>query len=230
MTFTQASNVGVIISVAPIFTALLSRVFLNDHSGQGAVFFVGFALAMIGIVLISSAGRTLQFDPLGDFLALLAAFVWAVYTLLGRKIAGFGYHTIQTTRRTFAYGIIFMLPTLLFSDCHWDASRLSDPTCLLNLLYLGIGASTLCFVTWNFAVITLGALKTSIYIYLVPVITVLFSLLVLHEEITALSAIGILLAIVGSVISQKGDMNHHGIENQKVRPCHGREITHRVDR
>lgn len=204
LTYTQASNVGVVISVAPIFTALLSRILLKDKSGQSAGFFVGFALAMIGIVLISFEGRALQLNPLGDLLALLAAFVWACYSLLGRKIAGFGDNIIQTTRRTFAYGIAFMLPTLLFFDFRWDLSGLSNPTCLLNLLYLGVGASALCFVTWNYAVKTLGALKTSIYIYLVPVITVLFSVLILHEKITVLSAVGILLTIVGSVVSQKG--------------------------
>lgn len=205
LTYTQASNVGVVISAAPIFTALLSRIFLKDRSGQGAGFFVGFALAMIGISLISFEGRALQLNPLGDLLALLAAFVWACYSLLGRKIAGFGYNIIQATRRTFAYGIAFMLPALLFFDFHWNLSRLSDQTYLLNLLYLGIGASALCFVTWNFAVKTLGALKTSIYIYLVPVITVLFSVLILNEKITVLSAVGILLTIAGSVVSQKGE-------------------------
>jgi hypothetical protein len=34
-------------------------------------------------------------------------------------------------------------------------------------LYLGLGASALCFVTWNFAVKELGAVKTSVYIYMV---------------------------------------------------------------
>ncbi len=209
LTYTQASNVGVVISVAPIFTALLSRVFLKDRSGQGTGFFVGFALAMIGIILISVEGRALQLNPLGDLLAMLAALVWACYSLLGRKIAGFGYNIIQTTRRTFVYGIAFMLPTLLFFDFRWDLSRLSDPTCLLNLLYLGVGASALCFVTWNFAVKTLGALKTSIYIYLVPVITAFFSVLILHEKITVLSASGILLTIAGLAVSQKKERNHY---------------------
>lgn len=208
LTYTQASNVGVVISVAPIFTALLSRFFLKDRTGQGAGFYAGFALAIIGIMLISFEGRALQLNPLGDLLALLAALVWACYSLLGRKIASFGYNTIQTTRRTFAYGIGFMLPTLLFFDFSWDLSGLSSPVNLFNLLYLGLGASALCFVTWNYAVKTLGALKTSIYIYLVPVITVLFSVLILHETITLVSAAGILLTIAGLAVSQKGEFNN----------------------
>lgn len=61
----------------------------------------------------------------------------------------------------------------------------------LNLIYLGLGASALCFVTWNYAVGTLGAVKTSVYIYIVPVITAVASVIVLKEEITWMAAIGI---------------------------------------
>ena len=65
-----------------------------------------------------------------------------------------------------------------------------------NLLFLGLGASAMCFVTWNFAVKVLGAVKTSVYIYLVPVITVLCSVVVLHETISTRAALGILLTPV----------------------------------
>lgn len=73
---------------------------------------------------------------------------------------------------------------------------------LLNILYLGLGASALCFVTWNFAVKRLGAVKTSVYIYMVPVITVGTSVLVLKEKITAMSGIGMVLAVTGLFVSE----------------------------
>lgn len=202
LSYTQASNVGVIISVAPFFTGLLAPLLLKEDSAHNAGFFAGFALAMAGIALLSFEGRALQFNPRGDLLALLAAVVWAFYSILSRKIAGFGYNVIQATRRTFAYGIAFMLPVTAFFGVQWDFARFAVPAYLLNILYLGVGASALCFVTWNFAVKTLGAVKTSLYIYLVPVITVLASVLILQEKITALSAVGIALTVGGLVVSQ----------------------------
>ena len=66
---------------------------------------------------------------------------------------------------------------------------------------LGLGASALCFATWNFAVRTLGAVKTSTYIYLVPVITVVTSVIVLAERITWMSALGMILTLTGLFIS-----------------------------
>ncbi len=202
LTYTMASNVGVIISVAPFFTVVLSHVFLRAEEKLKAQFFVGFVVAMTGICLISFNGRELELNPIGDILAAAAAFIWAVYSLLTRKISGYGYHTIGATRRIFTYGILFMLPFLFVFDFSLDVQRFVKPEYTLNLIYLGVGASALCFVTWNYAVGVLGAVKTSVYIYIVPVITVVTSVLVLKEEITWMAAIGIGLTLIGLFLSE----------------------------
>ncbi len=80
--------------------------------------------------------------------------------------------------------------------------RFADMTHLLNILYLGLGASALCFVTWNLAVKALGAVKTSVYIYMVPVITVVTSVLVLKEPVMWVSAVGTVLAVAGLFLSE----------------------------
>ena len=167
-----------------------------------ATFFIGFAAAMAGIVLISFNGASIQLNPVGDLLALLAAFVWACYSILTRKISALGYHTILNTRRTFFYGILFMLPALFLSDLRTDLSRFTQPVYLSNLLFLGLCASALCFVTWNTAVKLLGAVKTCVYSYLVPVITVTASVLILHEPFTWVTGAGMPLALAGLVLSE----------------------------
>ncbi|MDD3340020.1 MAG: DMT family transporter [Lachnospiraceae bacterium] len=202
LTCTMASNVGVIISVAPFFTGILSRLFLREEERLHINFFVGFVVAMAGIFLISFNGSKLELNPMGDLLALLAAFVWACYSILTRKISGYGYHTILTTRRVFFYGILFMIPALFLFDFSPDLSMLLRPVNLLNMIFLGLGASALCFVTWNFAVRVLGAVRTSVYIYMVPVITVATSVLILHEKITPMAAAGTALTLVGLFLSE----------------------------
>lgn len=79
---------------------------------------------------------------------------------------------------------------------------LAGPGVLPNLLYLGLGASALCFVTWNRAVSVLGAMRTSVYIYLVPFITVLFSALILKEPFTPRMAGGMALTLAGVLLSE----------------------------
>ncbi len=203
LTYTMASNVGVIISVAPFFTAILSHLFLKREEKLRANFFIGFFAAMFGIGLISFNGASLQLNPIGDLLALLAAFLWACYSILARKISDYGYNTILTTRRIFFYGLLFMIPALFLFDFKLDLSRFVNPVYLLNILFLGLGASALCFVTWNFAVKVLGAVKTSIYIYLVPVITVAASVLIIHEPFTWITGTGTVLTLAGLFISER---------------------------
>ena len=195
LTYTMASNVGVIISIAPFFTAMLTHLFTKNEKLR-ANFFFGFVVAMAGICLISFNGAQMQLNPVGDLLALAAAAVWACYSVLTRKISDFGYHTIQTTRRVFAYGIMFMVPALFLFDFRIGAERFLNPVYLGNLIFLGLGASALCFVTWNMAVKILGAVKTSIYIYLVPIITIVTSALILREPVTLMSGVGTALALL----------------------------------
>lgn len=202
LTYTMASNVGVIFSVAPFFTAVLSRLFLKSEGKLRANFFIGFAAAMAGVALISFNGSRMELNPAGDLLAVLAAFVWACYSILTRKISSFGYPVILTTRRTFFYGILFMIPAVFFFDFQMGLERFADATHLLNILYLGLGASALCFVTWNLAVKVLGAVKTSVYIYMVPVITVVTSVLALKEPVTWALVMGMFLAVAGLFLSE----------------------------
>lgn len=211
LTYTMASNVGVIISIAPFFTVILSYMISKEKNKISMSFFAGFVLAMAGICLISFGNSGFEINPVGDLLAVIAALVWAVYSILTKKISSFGYHTIQSTRRIFLYGMIFMVPALMFFDFRWDFVRLTNRSILLNLLFLGLGASALCFVTWNFAVKLLGAAGTSIYIYMVPVITVTASALVLKEQMTISVMLGTALTLAGLLLSEmKFDFRKRG--------------------
>ncbi|MEC1717538.1 DMT family transporter [Schinkia azotoformans] len=215
LTFTMASNVGVICSLAPFFTAILTYLFLKDEPLR-INFFIGFVVSMVGICLISFSGTSnFQLNPLGDLLAVGATIVWALYSVLTRKISNYGYNTIQITRRFFFYGTLFMIPSLFLFEFKLGLERFADPVNLFNIVFLGLGASALCFVTWNFAVKVLGAIKTSIYIYMIPVITVVTSILVLHEKITSMAAIGTVLTLAGLFVSESKIFLKKKASNQK---------------
>ncbi|MEK5166658.1 DMT family transporter [Paenibacillus sp. FSL R5-0527] len=203
LTYTLAANVGVIVSIVPFFTAVLAHFLLKDEPLTGP-FIAGFGIALTGIAFIMFNGRfLLQVHPIGDLLALLASAVWAVYSVIMRKISELKHPTIGATRKVFFYGLLFMLPLLRPLEFKFGMQRFLDLSVLANLLFLGLGASALCFVTWNLAVGILGAVKTSVYIYIVPVITVAASALFLHEEITWATIIGTLLTLAGSYISER---------------------------
>lgn len=212
LTYTLASNVGVIISIAPFFTAIFSWLFLHG-SRPGARFLTGFALALAGIALISFGGTSsLQLNPLGDLLAVVAAMTWAAYATLSKKISEFGYQTIQTTRRIFFYGLVFMVPVLFAAGFSVEPRLFAELKNSANLLFLGLGASALCFVTWNFAVRVLGSVKTSVYIYMVPVITTVTSAVILRETLTAPILCGIVLTLAGLFLSENRSAQKKQVE------------------
>jgi drug/metabolite transporter (DMT)-like permease len=203
LTYTLAANVSVLVSVAPLFTALVSRLLLNEK--LKANFFLGFAAAITGIILIAFNGSlVLKLNPIGELLAILAALSWAFYNVAIRKVSPERSGVFYLTRKVFTYGLLLSLPFLQLFDFHLGLERLLVLPNLLNLLFLGVVASALCYVSWNYAVQLLGPTKTSVYIYLVPVVTIVFSALVLHETITSVAGIGMALILVGIALSERG--------------------------
>lgn len=202
LTYTTASNAGVIISIAPFFTAIFSCIFMRDKLPSFR-FFLGLIIALVGIYIISFSNKSfIELNPLGDVLAFLAAIIWAAYSTITKKISEFGYNTIQTTRRTFFYGLALMIPAMKLMDFEVELINFINIKNIFNLLFLGFGASALCFVTWNTAVKLLGSVKTSVYIYMIPVITAVTSSLILSEKITFKIIIGIALTLTGLILSE----------------------------
>ncbi len=203
LTYTLASNVGVIVSIAPFFTAILSHFFLKGERLSRS-FLLGFVIAITGVFLIAyNTNQVLKLNPAGDVLALLAALFWAVYSTLMRKIRELDHNTIGCTRRVFFYGLLLMIPALFLMDFKPDISKVFVPVNLLNLLFLGLFASALCFVFWNWTVGILGAVKTSLYIYIVPAVTMIAAALLLNETITPTALIGADLALAGMFLAER---------------------------
>ncbi len=203
LVYTLASNAGVLVSIAPFFTGIFSWFLLKGEPLRRS-FFIGFGFSIIGIFLISFNGNfILQLNPLGDILAISCAAVWAVYSVLMKKISILNYNVILCTRKIFFYGIIFLIPVLPLFDFHWNLARFSYLPNLFHMLFLGLGASALCFVTWNYAVGVLGAVRTSVYIYFNPVVTVVTSAIILHERITSVAVAGVALILAGLYLSER---------------------------
>jgi drug/metabolite transporter (DMT)-like permease len=203
LSYTLAANVSVLVSVTPLFTALVSRSVLNEK--LKANFFLGFTVAMAGIILIAFNGSiVLKLNPLGDLLSVLAALAWAFYSVLIKKISVQPGAMFAVTRKVFFYGLIFMLPVLPLFKFRPGLERLAVLPDLLNLLFLGVVASALCYFTWNMAVQLLGPVRTSVYLYMVPVITIVASTLVLHETITLVAGMGMALILSGMALSERG--------------------------
>ena len=201
LTYASASNIGVTVSTAPLFTAIIATL-LGREKALTPRFLLGFVVAMTGIVLIGGQDVSFESAGFGDLLAVLAALSWGVYSNVLVSLDNLGYDTIPTTKRIFGWGLIFIAiacPFMGADPAHLTA--LADPVNTGNLLFLGLGACAGCFVTWGLSVKLLGASTASTYIYLSPVITVVASALILGEILTPLILLGIVLVLGGLVLS-----------------------------
>lgn len=217
LVYTLASNAGVLVSVAPFFTAIFSWLLLKEEPLRKR-FFIGFVFSIIGIILISFNGNfVLKLNPLGDILAILCAIVWAVYSVLMKKISTLNYNVILCTRKVFFYGMILLIPALPLFHFQWNLARFTYLPNVFHMLFLGLGASALCFVTWNYAVGVLGPVKTSVYIYFNPIVTVITSAIILHERVTPVAMLGAALILAGLYLSERKERDRKGNEQKAHR-------------
>ena len=87
--YTYASSVCLILAFVPFLTALAAKFLLGEDT-LNSNFFVGFMCALTGVLLIIFNGSViLKLNPIGDILAFLAGVVWALYSVLIRKISTF---------------------------------------------------------------------------------------------------------------------------------------------
>lgn len=198
---TQASNVALLVCTTPIFTALLIHWIFKEPLRRNMI--IGSIIALIGVGLVVFSGSVLlQINPLGDFLSIMAALMWAVYCLILKPL-GKKYPTAFITRKVFLYSVISLLVYFLFDPLQVKTEVLFHPVVTLNLLFLGIVASMLCFIAWNAAVKVLGPSRTANYIYVQPFSTLVLSSIILSEVITLASMIGALCIIGGVYLAEK---------------------------
>ena len=217
--FSTASNISVIVSICPIFAAIVAQIFL--HEKHVTPFFIaGFVIAISGVALVSFNGAAeFHLKPKGDLLALGSAVSWGFYTLFVTKINALHLNKLAAVRRIFFYAILCMAPLVLFGaaspiakdnnnfsvsfDAAVNMARFAKPLNWINLLFLGVAASALCFAAWNTACDKLGSVRATVGIYLIPVVTIVFAYFALGERITALGMAGVALTICGLMLSNK---------------------------
>jgi drug/metabolite transporter (DMT)-like permease len=196
---TLASNFSILVSSAPIASALMLRLFEHDERLSRRQV-AGIGIAFFGVLFVVFNGVfVLKLNPLGDLLALAAAFCWALYGYLAKRITD-RYDTFLITRKLMFYGMITTAPLLLFGGSGLTGIGLAK-TDLLGLFYLGLICSALCYLMWNEAIAEIGAMKANLYVYAIPVVTMIASAVFLGEAITWGGATGVVLVVGGMLLS-----------------------------
>ena len=194
----QATTTGWIIASTPIFMALLGLVVLREYLVWSQV--AGIVLAAIGVLMVVTKGDLSavsagNFGTPGDFLVLISAPNWAVFSALSRS----GLKKYPSTLMMFyVMSLGWLFTSLLFfagsglrqiPSIPWDG--------WVALSFLGILCSGIAYIFWYDALQVLPVAQTGAFLYLEPVVTVVVAAFVLREAILLATLSGGITILLG---------------------------------
>lgn len=202
MNYTTATNTSLIVCSCPLFATLLVRLVYRS-SRIHIMQLTGSLLAFMGMTIVVLNGRfVLHLSPVGDALAFTACICWAFYSLLMKTMTD-KYSAAFITRKVFFYGVLTIIPYYILVPGVPSMAVLTQPVVVGNLLFLGCLASMICFLTWNWCISKLGAVKATNWVYFNPITTMIFASWVLGEKITIYFLIGAVCILTGMYMADR---------------------------
>ena len=202
MNFTTTTNTSLIVCSCPLFATLLVRMFYKS-ARINTLQLLGSLLAFVGMGVVVLNGRfVLHLSPVGDALAFTACICWAVYSLL-MKMVSERYSAAFITRKVFFYGVLTITPYYIIEPGMPAMEIFLKPAVIGNLLFLGCLASMVCFLTWNWCISKLGAVKATNWVYFNPITTMMAASLILGERITVYFLLGAACILAGMYLAER---------------------------
>jgi len=196
--YIDAGAAGVIIGASPAITALLSSLILKDVPFSRV--WVGCAVSFVGVAFVSgvNASNTSGESPvLGGTLVVLALVSWALYTIGSRRVME-RMSPLTVNWTTLFISILIQIP-LLWTDHKVLDSGISNIPVFgwMALVYVIVFATALGQQTWLYGVSEIGPSRAGVFTNLIPVSSLILSLLILGEVFDFVKAIGIVLVLSG---------------------------------
>lgn len=198
-TATSTSFLG---SADPVFAVILSAIFLGE--GLNGKKLTGLAIAFSGIFLVTTNGSwTLDWgSSLGNILVIGSAISYSVYTVLSKQVLHHEDPPIVVAWATIV-GAILLVTVALFTETAPEWSAISRPI-LINTLYLSIVPTSVSVVAYAYLLQRVQASLAAISLFLIPVFSAIWSVLLLNEKLGwpmlvggALIVAGVALAVMG---------------------------------
>lgn len=191
---------SVIIATIPVFTPFVAFFMLKER--LTIMNFLGMIVSFAGVIVMLFS-KDFSLSASGKGLLLLS---FAVLSALGSGITvrklSLKYNPITIVGFQNLVGAVYFLPFFLYFDLDSFLLVKPDRQLLTSMISLIVFASSLAFICYTYAVKHLGIGKTNIFSNLIPVFTAVFSLIILHEQITLAKTAGMLIVILGVFIAQ----------------------------
>ncbi|XJZ28858.1 DMT family transporter [Bacillota bacterium Lsc_1132] len=213
--FTTSINASVVNSTTPLVMVVLSIFILKERLSLKQT--AGIAFSIIGIVFILSKGSlqalaAFSFNS-GDLIVLVAVVSWSIYSIVIKKYAAVlpVYTTFYVTS---ILGILLLTPLSLLELK--QGKILLTPASVVILLYVGLFASIVAFLSWNIGVAKAGAAKSGIFINLLPVFATIFATLFNGESLMWYQLAGGAIVLLGVLLSSWAPVKERALSASKA--------------
>lgn len=208
LNLTTASSSSLLGSADPIFAVILSAIFLGESLNGKKI--VGLITAFIGIFLVTTNGTwVLDWGDsgLGNLLVIASALSYSVYTVLSKRVLQHEEPPVVVAWATIVGAVslatVALATVALFTEAAPSWSELNAPV-LLNTLYLSIVPTSVSVVAYAYLLQRVQASLAAISLFLIPVFSIIWSVLLLKESLGwpmlaggALIVAGVALAVMG---------------------------------
>jgi drug/metabolite transporter (DMT)-like permease len=191
---------SVIIATIPLFSPFAAYFMIREKVTLPVI--VGIVFSFGGILLmLLNPDLSLNASPKGVLLLFFAVFAAVAYSVIIRKISH-EYTPVTIITYQNLIGAIYFLPIFLIFDFRDFIKVKPTRELVVAMLQLAVFASTLAYVFYIQAIKGIGMIKANVFTNLIPVFTGIFSFFVLDEKFTALKIAGMVIVMMGVVVSQ----------------------------
>ncbi|MBE7121537.1 DMT family transporter [Bacillus cereus] len=191
--YTSATNASLLISISPIFTTLFS-IFLKQEKFSSRKL-VGSMIAFVGATLVLVAGHSLASSFYGNGIGLITSICWGLYPVLAGPLIK-KYSALRVTAWSTLVGAV---PLLLLSGPHVFVMpfHITYGMTWFALLYSIFFVTVFGLVMWYIGVQKIGASHTMVYMYITPLVAVLFAAVWANEYVSLQQIIGGMIIFCG---------------------------------
>ncbi len=204
--FIQSNTTALLLSVAPIFTLILSP-FLTKDDNFTLIKFVSIIVGLIGVLFIIGFETLFNINSndsnkvIPKVAVIIAALGYVISSILAYNFKKINIMKLTTFVITAA--AIFSLPWMIYAEIYSPSSI--NYTSVLCILYLGLFPTAIAFQLRFYIISKAGPIFLSYVAYLIPVFGILWGYIFLKEKINFSIMIGVILILIGVYISQRKD-------------------------
>lgn len=195
----EASTASFIIAAAPLFSAIIARMFLHERLTRWA--WGGMVLSLVGVGVLSGIGQGVRWDAL---LIVLAAVATAAYFVLEKPLLA-EFRALDVTAWVTWAGTI---PMLFYLDGFAGAVQHAPLYPLLMVVYIGVFPAAVAYVTWSVALREANVSEVAPMLYLNPILASLLAWAMLGERPGWDLAVGGIMILAGVWIVQSRGQVH----------------------